>query len=237
MKEKIKQFIKRLPFQFTKNQRYDHLTKKIIRLNTLPDSNCIDAGTHKGEIMDFFLQYAPKGKHFGFEPIPDMFSELKKKYKTTPNCTIYPFALSSVKEKTSFNYVVTNPAYSGLKKRKYDRPEKEIEIFVQTQRLDDVIPSGTQIKIIKVDVEGGELGLLQGSTKILRTYKPLIIFETGMGGSDIYGTTPEKLFAFLNDHQYCINLLDRFLKNKSPLTEKEFCDQFYRGKNYYFVAS
>ena len=100
-----------------------------------------------------------------------------------------------------------------------------------------MIPSGTPIKIIKVDVEGAELGLLEGATKILRKYKPLIIFETGMGGSDVYGTTPEKLFAYLKDHDYGINLLDRFLKNKSTLTEKEFCDQFYEGKNYYFVAS
>ena len=162
---------------------------------------------------------------------------LKKKYKPNRNITILPFALSAVKEKTSFNYVTTNPAYSGLKKRKYDNPEKEIEIFVQTERLDDVIPSQLAIRIIKIDVEGGELGLMQGASKLLAKYKPLIIFETGIGGSDVYGTTPEKIFEFLSGLSYSINLLDRFLNQKPALSEKEFCQQYYLGKNYYFIAS
>jgi FkbM family methyltransferase len=237
MNDRIKQFIKKLPIRFTKNQRYDYYTKKIIQAHCSNDSNCIDAGTHKGEIMDLFLKYAPGGKHYGFEPIPGLFNELKKKYKGNNNCIILPFALSSVKEKTSFNYVTTNPAYSGLKKRKYDKPEKEIEITVQTERLDDVIPAGLPVKIIKIDVEGAELGLMQGATITLSKYKPLVIFETGMGGSDIYGTTPEKIFAFLSGLSFTINLLDRFLKQKPALSEKEFCDQFYKGKNYYFIAS
>jgi FkbM family methyltransferase len=236
MKENIKNLLKKLPFRLTKNQRYDYLTKKIIQQNCAADSNCIDAGTHKGEIMDLFLKFAPQGKHYGFEPVPDLFSALKKRYKSNSNCTILPYALASTKGKTSFNYVVTNPAYSGLKKRKYDKQEKDIEINVQTQRLDDSIPASLPIKMIKIDVEGGEYGLLEGATKILSKYKPLVIFETGLGGSDIYGTTPEQIFIFFTRHQYEITLLDRFLKDKKPLTKKEFCEQFYQGKNYYFIA-
>jgi FkbM family methyltransferase len=237
MKERIKKFIKKIPIRFTKNQHYDYYTKKIIQAHCSIDSNCIDAGTHKGEIMDLFLKYAPAGKHFGFEPIPDLYFALKKKYKENSNCTILPFALSAIKQKASFNYVTTNPAYSGLKKRKYDREEKDIKITVQTERLDDVIPSSLPVKIIKIDVEGGELELMQGASKTLSKFKPLVIFESGIGGSDIYGTTPEKIFAFLSGLSYTINLLDRFLKQKPALSEREFCDQFYKKKNYYFIAS
>ena len=237
MKKKIKQFIKQLPFRFTKNQRYDHFTKKIIEQYCRPDSNCIDAGTHEGEIMDLFLKHAPNGKHFGFEPIPELFTALKKKYAKHTNCSIFPYALSSRKEIADFNYVLSNPAYSGLKKRKYDRNETDTKIKVQTERLDDVIPSTTPISIIKIDVEGGELGLMEGATRILGTSKPIIIFESGMGGSDYYETTPEKLFEFLSRHSYSIYLLDSFLSKKPSLSEKEFCDQFYQMKNYYFVAA
>lgn len=237
MKERIKKLIKKIPIRFTKNQRYDYYTKKIIQAHCSPDSNCIDAGTHKGEIMDLFIKYAPGGKHFGFEPIPDLYFALKKKYKENSNCTILPFALSAVKQKASFNYVTTNPAYSGLKKRKYDREEKDIEITVQTERLDDVIPPSLPVRIIKIDVEGGELELMQGASRTLGKFKPLVIFESGIGGSDIYGTTPEKIFAFLSQFHYSINLLDRFLKRKPALSENEFCKQFYKAKNYYFIAS
>ena len=108
---------------------------------------------------------------------------------------------------------------------------------MQTERLDDVIPSSLPVKIIKIDVEGGELELMQGASKTLSKFKPLVIFESGIGGSDIYGTTPEKIFAFLSGLSYTINLLDRFLKQKPALSEREFCDQFYKKKNYYFIAS
>ena len=67
MKELIKKALKSLPFDFTLNQRYDRLTRKVIRKVCRPDSHCVDVGCHKGEILDLLLAAAPLGVHYGFE--------------------------------------------------------------------------------------------------------------------------------------------------------------------------
>lgn len=236
MKEKIKALVKKLPFAFTKNQRYDLLTKKIIKQYCETDSNCIDAGTHKGEILDLFVKAAPGGRHFGFEPIPELFLFLRNKYAYQPNCQVFPYALSSSKGSSQFNHVISNPAYSGLKKRKYDKPESDQQITVLTERLDEVIPPGLRIRMMKIDVEGGELDLMKGASGILSSSKPILIFETGLGAGDVYGTRPEDVFDFLKGFGYEIFLLHDFLGRKTSLSREGFCGQFYGRKNYYFVA-
>ncbi|HHB78565.1 MAG TPA: hypothetical protein ENK85_04970 [Saprospiraceae bacterium] len=52
------------PIPLSKNHRYDIQTKAIIK-KLHADSNCIDVGCFKGEILDLMLQAAPKGQHFG----------------------------------------------------------------------------------------------------------------------------------------------------------------------------
>ena len=236
MKATIKKILKALPIAFTQNQRYDRLTKQVIRRVCTPESNCIDVGCHKGEILDLFLHHAPNGIHYGFEPIPSLFEGLKTRY-TLPNCHILDLALSNQKGTASFNYVVSNPSYSGLLKRKYDRPnEEDTQITVQTDRLDAVLPPDFRVDMMKIDVEGGEWLVLQGATETLTRWKPVVIFEHGLGASEMYGATPEQLFDLFAACGLEINLLDGFLKLSPAFSRAEFSEQFYKQLNYYFVA-
>lgn len=59
-----------------------------------------------------------QGKHFGFEPIPSLYRQLKQKFSKA--ATILPYALSDKKGTTTFNYVKNAPAYSGINKRTYE---------------------------------------------------------------------------------------------------------------------
>ena len=234
----IRNIIKRLvPFPLSKNHLYDRLTMDILKKHLKPDSNCIDVGAHKGEILDWFLKFAPAGRHFGFEPIPELFRKLQQKYSGKPAVSLQQLALSNVREKTSFNHVLTNPAYSGIKKRRYDRKhEKDTIIEVQTDLLDELIPEQLPIACIKIDVEGAELLVLKGAVRILRTYRPLVIFECGLGASDIYGTTADAMFDFFDGSGYRISLLQDFTRNQKPLDRKAFQNQFNSNENYYFIA-
>jgi hypothetical protein len=60
LKELIKKALKSLPFDFTLNQRYDRLTRKVIKSVCRPDSHCIDVGCHKGEILDLLIAAAAR---------------------------------------------------------------------------------------------------------------------------------------------------------------------------------
>jgi len=235
MKAQIKSLIKKLPFDFTRNQKYDRETKKIIRRVCRPGSNCIDVGCHKGEILDFIKKTSPHGIHYGFEPIPELFENLKRKYQNT-NCRIYQLAISNRKGQSSFNYVVSNPSYSGLKKRKYDRPaERDMQIMVDTDTIDNIIPD-IKIDFVKVDVEGAEILVFEGARKMLATYKPVVVFEYGIGGSDFYGADPEKMFGLLNSLGLNISLLEKWLRKEPPLTFNEFAKQYYEKLNFVFIA-
>lgn len=221
----------------SRGEYYNRLTEMIIKKVARNDSTCIDVGCHHGDILDIMIRYAPSGTFFAFEPLPQLYDMLTAKYSANVRVTVYNIALSNTTGESSFNYVITNPGYSGLKKRRYDRPhEEDTTITVSTGLLDELCCT-SGFDLLKIDVEGAELQVLQGGRKSIKTYKPFIIFEHGQGSADCYGTKPENVFSLLVD--YCglkINLLDRFLRNQRPLSKEEFCRQYYEIINYYFIA-
>lgn len=215
---------------------YDTQTIKVIRKHCTSNSNCIDIGCHKGEILDIFLKYASEGKHYAFEPIPQMYNILIDKYKNM-NCVIKSIALSNHIGKSTFNYVKSNPAYSGLLKREYKNENEYIEtITVTTDTLDNIIPPTESVSMIKIDVEGAELQVLEGAIETIKRTKPLIIFEHGLGASDYYGANPEKIYILLSNCGMHISTMKNWLSNKNRFTLEEFKYQYYNRINYYFIA-
>jgi len=236
MKSLLRNLLNLLHIDLTMNLKYDRLSKLIIKNYLNNSSNCIDIGCHKGEILELLIKKAPNGIHFGFEPLPNFYSDLKKKF-SSKKINILPYALGDENKEVVFHYVKNAPAYSGLKKRDYDKIKPDIEqIKVQQKRLDDCISENTTIDFIKIDVEGAEFQVLKGAQRILKNNKPLILFEFGMGASNFYGTKPKDLFEFLNDVNYNIYTLDDFVDKKNPLTIEKFSKKYESNEEYYFVA-
>jgi FkbM family methyltransferase len=237
IRQLLKKAVKSLPIALTQNQRYDAQTAAIIRRICTAGSNCIDVGTHRGEILDLFLKSAPGGTHVGVEPLPELFGFLVEKYRGRPNVKLYDVALSVTNGSATFNHVTTNPAYSGLRKRAYDRPEKDETLTVQTRLLDDLaMAPGIRFSLIKIDVEGGEMGVLRGGHGLLERDRPVVIFEAGIGGSDVYGTTADDLYRFFDSLGYRLSLMADYLAGRPHLTADGFRRQFDERLNYYFVA-
>jgi FkbM family methyltransferase len=237
IKEFLRKILIRLHLDLTKNLEYDRLTTAILKRELHPDSNTIDIGCHKGEIMDDILRFAPQGSHFGFEPIPEMAEQLRKKY-AGKNVIIHQVALSDQNGTAVFNHVVNKPAYSGLKKRNYDFGDAVIDqIEVKTELLDSIIDESLKIDLIKIDVEGAEFAVLKGALNTIKKSKPVIIFECGLGASDFYGTQPEDLYVFLSKEAAMkIYTLKDYYKNKKQLSESDFKKVYSENSEYSFVA-
>lgn len=237
LKDKIRHLLNFLHLDLTQNLKYDRYTKKILKTVLHKNSNCIDIGCHKGEILDLILKHAPNGKHIAFEPIPHFYSRLKEKFGS--NVNIYPYALSDKSGTTTFNYVKNAPAYSGLKQRKYNVEKADIEIINVTQkRLDDLIPNEVSIDLIKIDVEGGEFDVLKGAEQLLQLNKPTVIFECGKGATEYYGTDPVNLYSFITKTiGLRLFLLKSFIKNQEPLSMNDFVSHYELNDEYYFIAS
>lgn len=220
----------------TRNMAYDRYTAIIMRDLLRPDSNCIDVGCHNGEILGRILRLAPHGRHFAFEPIPEFYEALVSMYGD--RATVLPYALSDKDGETNFHFVRNDPAYSGLKKRSYATSAPDIsEIRVQTRALDSVIPPGTCIHFMKIDVEGAEYDVLKGARALIKECRPVIVFEFGLGASEYYHTNPEDVYTFLREE--CglqIFLLKDFLRKNNALSFEAFEKHYQDKTEYYFIA-
>ena len=238
-KSVLRNVLKALKWDLTRNLAYDRMTDEIIRRNVKPGDVGIDVGCHRGEIMDLFLKHSD-GPHWGFEPIPSFAEFLRQKYEDQPRVKIQESALAETPGTARFQYVRNAPAYSGLKQRTYaiDKPEIE-EIDVTIKTLDSFLPEVARVDFLKIDVEGAELGVLRGGRSLLQKHRPLIIFECGLGASDHYGTAPEDIHSFLiRECGYKLMTLRKFLAapEANGLEEAEFRHLFDSNSEYYFMA-
>lgn len=237
IKDIVKSILSLLHIDLTKNMEYDRYTKLIMKKVLKRDSNCIDIGCHKGEILKIMIDNSPKGTHFGFEPIPYLYKNLEQEFKG--KAKIYPYALSNKSGESTFQHVINAPAYSGIIKRKYDIENPEIEeINVKIKTLDDIFDKEIKIDLIKIDVEGGEFDVIKGGEELLLQDKPTIIFESGLGASEFYGTKSNDIFNYIVvDIGLNIYTLKGFVNNSPPLSSNEFNHLYETGKEYYFIAN
>jgi FkbM family methyltransferase len=249
MKQTIKKALLRSPFEevarwayhrlypsryTTLNAKYDRETIAVMRRCLTVDSNCVDVGCYKGNILQRILKLAPNGVHYAFEPLPAYYHRLVKAF---PNVHSYELALSDVAEETTFQYVVSSPGLSSLRSIEYGPDEHLEQIKVRTELLDNIVPRELSIRFIKIDVEGAELQVLRGAVNTIKKHMPFVVFEHGLGLASYYGTIPEDVYDLLvKDCGLNISLMERWLKNETPLSREEFSSQVYQDLNYYFIA-
>lgn len=185
------------------------------------ESNCLDIGCHQGAVLSEMLRLAPLGHHCAFEPIPSLAENLERQF---PQVELRQMALSNSEGEVEFHHVVSRPGYSGLKRRPYPSSNETVEIIkVQTQKLDNILPTDLQVDFIKVDVEGAQLQVFQGAIQTIKKYKPYILFEHGPLASKSYGTTSDMIYELLvRECGLKLFGLKNWLNNSSPFSQQEF---------------
>ena len=212
---------------------YNRQTDAVMRRCLDEESVGVDIGAYRGSILAKMIKNAPKGRHYAFEPLPHLAANLKKQFE---NVHIYNVALSNKRGETTFQYVKNAPAYSGLRRRTYDRPNPIIEqILVQECTLDDVIPDDVEVSFIKIDIEGGEYHALLGGINTVKRCKPTIVFEAHPASTAHYGVTSEKLYDFITSRLGMeLSTMKRWLANRRSLSLEAFLKVY--GKEYYYIA-
>lgn len=218
----------------SKTGKYDLQTLQVMDRVLKPNSNCIDVGCYKGDMLREMIRRSPYGRHFAFEPNPHQYSFIKELFT---EIEIHNVALSSSTGEATFQWCVSSPALSGLARRECTQKEKVEELTVRTVLLDDMIPEDVHIDLIKVDVEGAEYQVFQGAVRTMARCRPVVVFEHGLGGADQFGTKPEQVFDLLQEE--CgleLSLMEDWLKGREPLTRKAFASEFNSHRNFYFMA-
>jgi len=217
------------------NRMYDECTIRIMASVLNKDSNCVDVGCHTGNILRKMIEFAPRGIHHAFEPIPELAAQLRQEF---PGVKVFEVALSSTSGKAPFRHVVSRPAYSGLREREYPGRDEEIEMIdVKTEKLDVILSGQLKVDFMKVDVEGAELQVFHGAIQTITTDKPFIVFEHGLGAAEYYGTRPEAVYDLLVEQcGLAISLLPRWLQQGPALDREGFIGEFDARSNFYFLA-
>ena len=215
---------------------YDELSRLILKFRFHGVvGTYIDVGCHVGDILDHMLSVSNDSEFVGYEPIPNLSEYLKKKYSDDDRVTIYGLALCEERGTKDFNYVTTSPGYSGLIKRPYDKPEEDENIQVNCDYLDRYTFK-YPIKFLKIDVEGGEYGVISGGKHLITRDKPVIVFEHAMKSSIVYSHDSGEVFDLIN--RTCgldVSLMDNYLSGEGKLSRDDFI-KYSSSTEYQFVA-
>src|SRR5581483_4566427 len=85
------------------NERYDALTRAVMRRVVRPDSSGVDVGAHRGSLLRELVRLAPAGRHHAFEPLPFLADALRRRF---PSVRVHEIALSDASGRAAFAHVV-----------------------------------------------------------------------------------------------------------------------------------
>jgi len=172
--------------------------------SNLKDKVIIDVGSNIGLFAKSIAENISYNHIHLFEPCIEYLNKSKTLLKNFKNITYNNIALGDCKEeKTLYKSKDSNIGWNTL----YDKDPNQNENFfnemnseiVSTVRLDDYYKDIKQIDFIKIDVEGYERNVLEGSWNLIQKFKPHILIEVGWGINhpdwNLNKKTYEKLFS------------------------------------------
>ena len=124
-------------------------------------------GNHTIEFSKVFSEI------FSFEPHPDTYELLRFNTKHLENVSINNVAIGSDNGTSILFEDKTNLGGSSLVSQTKTATKHEVKV----KTLDDALPKGTSISLLKIDVEGFELNVLEGAKQSILQHQPIIAME------------------------------------------------------------
>lgn len=97
------------------------------------------------------------------------------------------------------------------------------EFTVPMRRIDDLLCDVCSIALIKMDIEGSELGALRGASETIRIHRPAIVIELNDPALARCGATSRQVVNFLTTAGYRGQTITR--DGLRPLGEEHECDE------------
>jgi len=204
----------------------DELRMLLNLININKNINFLDIGANLGFysiILGKFLEKSASNyRVISIEPSPREFDRLKKNLEVNnlKNVILSNIALSDLNDRLNFFIASNKTGHSSLEKPEEDSSS---QIIVNTMKLDDFLKKIKieKVDIMKIDVEGAELKVLNGGAETFKKYKPLLMIEVSDKRTLKFNYKAQDILNFLKNFGYKF-----FIIKKGYLTNLE-------GKNLY----
>lgn len=184
----------------------------------------VDVGANRGEFTAAVACLTRLNGVHAFEPQPECHPELRRVLAAIPNGRLYPAAVGARQGEIELLCTANSKLASVL------APESKVaggypagdfavanRVKVPLVRLDDIIPAGTAIGLLKIDVQGYELPVLEGAKTILRSTFTLLL-EVNYVAHYEGGVTFDALHDAVCSHGFrTVGISEPYSGNDGPL--------------------
>jgi FkbM family methyltransferase len=170
----------------------------------------LDIGAHAGFMTLNILEKIPSARVFAFEPGElqrSLFEKTIAANNLKNKVTLCKEALGREIGTTSFISQESPDADWSMSNGMLNTGRgkgRQKSINVQVQTIDNWWKNSGKPKIVaaKMDTEGAELWILQGSTEFLSVCRPIIFLEINPLNLHVYPYGPKDILVWLNEHNY-----------------------------------
>jgi FkbM family methyltransferase len=187
-----------------------------------------DIGANIGWYCAHMAANDPEARVVAFEPVPSSFNWLRKTIERNSlrNVVLEPLALSN---RAGVMDIYVDPTITGAASA---HPTVYIQssfaVSVKTTTLDAYATlHDLRFDAIKLDVEGGELAVLQGATRVLTEHRPMIFSEMLRRHARAFEYHPNDIIEMMNALNYtCLRIshdrLTPFMRMEEDTVETNF---------------
>lgn len=206
-----------------------HIHRSIRLAKKIPDQNFIilDIGGGIGASLNLYNKLFPKNKIIVFEPILDNYKSIKSKFANFSNIEVCNIAVGNENSKKQINVAnrITSSSLFPLAAEPDSNFYNEKSLgqnrieSIEIVRLDDfLVKYPNEIGIMKIDVQGYEMNVLQGAELILKRTN-IVLLE--VNNHDVYAGAPKyfDIDIYLREHDFTLYDIIPSVLDKGKLKE------------------
>jgi FkbM family methyltransferase len=191
-------------------------TRSVIRRLLRPGMTYVDIGAHIGLLtLAGARAVGPTGRVLGIEPTELTFSLLERSVALNGLSQVQlKKAAAGAKHGRIAFFIHDVLGHNSA----YDTAGTRTE--VDSVPLDELIAPGEPVNLVKIDVEGAELDVLQGMSRVIAENQDLaLIAEYAASHLQRTGHTPAEWFAAFAAHGFSAEVIDEMTGELSPVSE------------------
>jgi FkbM family methyltransferase len=210
----------------------DRVARLLLERLCLPGRTFVDVGAHIGSVIDGVRRHSRPGAIHAVEAIPEKAAALRRRF---PGIIVHGCAIGEAAGEARF-FVAAHSGYSSLDPALSARGVGVREIRVPVERLDALVHADG-VDVVKIDVEGAELGVLRGADALVAASRPSILFESGPEAMEAFPKAA--LWNWLDARDYAIVVPNRVPHVDGGLGRDGFAEAHLfprRTTNYWAIA-